>query len=205
MLARLDSLLSGASKRVKDEFKLDREGLWSLTCLDIGRKLANDLLELGADANSTVTDLMAGVGGLTIPFAERFSKVVAFERSTLRARMLEENMRLMGLDNVKTVADYYQCHSDQISGIVIFDPPWGKFYKSKKVITLHIGRPDGSKVSLEEAICASGAKYVVVKLPTNYDRHYFVKHTKQHYLILQWAEYEAPNSMIVLIMQREEW
>lgn len=205
--SRMYKLLGGAPFAIKDKFKWDDEALWSFTHHNISDKLCKYLLTLdGISTQSIITDAMSSVGGNTIPFAKFFKFVNAVEVNSVRKSMLDYNLRLYGLTNVKTYNNYYQSVSNKLEqDIVFFDPPWGIDYKKYAQGSMRICIKDasGSTISVENLVCkmVGKAKYCVVKLPKNYDFEYFANEIKHCGSIINTLSFRRPNSFVTKIIK----
>lgn len=176
---RLKRFAYNTSAQTKNKIRWDDEGLWSLTHKDVSILTAKRLLTLeGISKKSIITDAMAGIGGITIPFAKVFANVNAIELAQDRKEMLEYNIKLYNINNVTTYSGYCQdILKDLQQDVVIFDPPWGIDYKKYESgeMRINIKNPNGI-FSLEDLVnyaCKLNIKYVVVKFPVNYDFEYF--------------------------------
>jgi len=124
--------------------------------------------------NVIITDATAGIGGNTISFSKKFSKINSIEIDKNRYSYLRNNIDFFCLKNVNLInCDYTKIMENIIQDVVFIDPPWGgRNYKKKKNLTLHL-----SDISLE-IICQRLKKFtkmVVLKLPLNYDIEGLVK------------------------------
>ena len=145
----------------------DDEGMWSITLPEdadtISTMIKNDL-----GNNISIFDGTAGLGGNVLSFAQFFKKVIGIEQCEQRFKLLEKNISVYGYNNITlyngNCIDYIQsCECDAY----FFDPPWGgPEYKKGKEITFKLGDYNLNNIV---TILKERNKYVVFKLPTNYD------------------------------------
>ncbi len=183
----------------------NEEGLWSFTSQDIALEIARKILTLpGVTPNSTITDLMAGIGGNVIQFAQEFRHVNAIEIDPKRAKILRNNVDVFGFANVNVYSGGFQDHIGQLTqDIVYFDPPWGLNYKLHSRLRIMINGPNDSQSSLEQAVCdmRDRALYAVVKIPVNYDMDYFAQNTASVCCVVSSKNFTRPNSMRIIILR----
>lgn len=184
--------------------RYDKVGEYSFTSLQDGALICKKLLNLkGITPDSIVTDAMAGIGGNCVEFARHFKHVNAIELNRTRESMLSYNMGVFDLPNVDTFCDYYQNLMYKLEqDIIFFDPPWGgESYIKKDKIRLQVDDKCG-KIALEDLIVKSASlcKYVVVKLPINYDIAHFdeIARTVGH---ISTQQYRKPGKMIIKIIK----
>jgi hypothetical protein len=156
-----------------DNLQIDTIGKYSITVPKIADLITDIIFNLVKTKEITITDCTAGVGGNVLSFAKKFNHVNAIEISKERFDMLENNINIYKLQNIMT----FNINALDIiftlkQDIVFIDPPWGgREYKEKQNIRLflgHIGMEQLSNMFLNNKIC----KYVILKLPTNYDLNY---------------------------------
>lgn len=118
--------------------------------------------------NMTITDATAGIGGNTFSFAMLFKNVISVEKDTKTFAMLENNVKMCNLNNVKLIqSDYTDIMDSLIQNIVFIDPPWGgRNYKTRDNIMLRL-----STIKLESICRKLLLRHIVVvlKLPLNYN------------------------------------
>lgn len=170
--AKRGFLFKSIDWEVRQRIQLDEEALYSVTNCRDAERMSRILVELagGSGANLTVTDGTACVGGNVISFSRHFSSVNAVEIDETRFRMLEKNLKTLGVDNVRCVrGDYGSLWQDMEQDIVFVDPPWGgPDMMSQDKVTFPLG--GRSLPSLAEALSESGrAGIVALKLSPNYD------------------------------------
>jgi hypothetical protein len=158
-------------------------------------------------ATQTIVDYTAGVGGNVLSFAKYFGKVVAIEIDELRASHLKNNADVYGYENVEIICGSSTNYVPKPTDSVIFiDPPWGGIhYKEHKNLTLFLGERSNPSsvgersnpslvgeqsnpslvgdVAIEQLVTTlfarfSHIRFVVLKLPKNYDTEYFNNNVK---------------------------
>lgn len=207
---RLRKLLGEDDMVIVKHFHWDDEALWSFTDFQIGKYICLHLLSLdGITHRSTILDAFASIGGSAIPFGHCFAKVHAVEANDERKKMLDANLRLFALDNVKTYSNYFQNVVGSLRcNVVFFDPPWGLDYRKFVAGTLRITVPGSTdSTDLEDIISLTrkmtpGVKYCIVKLPFNYDMEYFAQRLKvDNSEIIHVKNYERPNTCRVVFIR----
>lgn len=197
---RIHKLLYDTPESLKAKFRWDDEALWSLTHLQIGKEICDQLLKFdGITRNSSMVDAFASVGGNTIQFARAFKHVYAAELNADRFTMLKYNLALYSLDNITAYFGYYQNMEIGKCDVTFFDPPWGLNYKDFVHGTMHIrvDEPTGESSSIESLVRRSKTKYNVIKLPQNYDFGYFEKSIIPARIIKK-TSYGRPNSFVCI-------
>jgi 16S rRNA G966 N2-methylase RsmD len=157
-----------------------------------------------------IMDYTAGVGGNVLSFSKYFNKVYAIELDKKRYEYLTNNVNIYECKNVLCINDSSITFNDkflvEINPNVIFvDPPWGgNGYKENESLRLKIG-----EIPIEELVIDIFAKlyneiikndnltyevnnkkiykqnifhnkFVVLKLPKNYDIEYFYETIKKN-------------------------
>ncbi len=203
-VARLHRLTGGDSKTLR--IKWDDEALWCFTGFHITRTICEILLKLpDITRRSVIVDAFAGVGGASIIFGAEFSNVISIELNETRKKMLDYNLKLFKRYIVTTHRDYYQRVLDT-ADVVFFDPPWGLDYRlsAEGRHRIMIKNPRDILVSIEESIIDMkySVKYLVAKLPVNYDLGYFMEvMNKNDCKIIVNRSYGRPNSMKLLVIK----
>jgi len=161
------------------KLKYDLEGLWSIThplpANLISQLIKNYLQEKKIIINDLIiTDTTAGLGGNTISFSKYFKLVNSIEIDKKRFKLLENNINIFELNNIKLFNINFLIKIKQLKQDVIFmDPPWGgPNYKTKKKVNISI-----NNINLDEIIknIAKQAKLIALKLPINFDLEEFKK------------------------------
>ncbi len=200
---RMNKLLGDVPSHIKRQFRRDDEALWSFTHVDLADELCEVLLRLpGITCESVITDATASVGGNTIPFAKHFAHVNAVEKCCSRSVMLRHNCALFQLTNVAICNDEYQNLCQTLyQDVVYIDPPWGIDYKKYEYGTLRLVLPGTELIAIEDLISSISAKFVVVKLPINYDFVWLFSNVNR---IKVWTKtYDRPNSHTIIIFDTQ--
>ena len=175
-------LLKGLPVKYIKQFQFDVEALYSVTKYVYANRISKLLLKLkGIDHTSSILECMSCVGGNSISFLQYFDKCVFVEKDSNKVDMLTNNINSLSTYISKKIGNFSIVNGDidtlitgkknnilnQSFDIVFIDPPWGgKHYKYDKNIKIKIdNRP------LFEFIHSfkDMARYVVLKLPFNYD------------------------------------
>ena len=190
--AKLKLLFSLESDETRRSILFDDVSLYSVTDQHTARRISAFCLSLpGISSLSAVTDGTACIGGNTVAFAREFNSIQSVEIDINRCRMLRSNLRLLlsarQLNRVRVCcADYTEVFSTFTQDIVFLDPPWGgKCYKHKKKVQLRLGH-----MQLTE-LCGNllpHCRYVVVKVPTNFDVDNIARTLKRSVRVVKIAE-----------------
>jgi hypothetical protein len=177
---------------------------------------------------AAIIDATSGCGGNVMAYAEKFLWVHAAELDPTRHKMLVANLNTMGFDvcekadhseNVCSHHDNFPIHTycdygqnvigktvdnhTPIIDIISFDPPWGPTYKKHPVGTLRLSMSgeDGIE-AVESAVnfALDFARYVVIKLPFNYDFEYFSREVRGN--TVHTLRYYKPNTCVILIIEK---
>ncbi len=160
---------------------------------------------------TSIIDYTAGVGGNVLSFSKYFKKVFGIELSKIRSEYLENNVQVYGFKNIQVFnessLDFNENKLSEINPSVVFvDPPWGGVdYKNSDSLLLKLG-----DMSIEELIISITSKFsvlyknkfshiedietrkkyeysnynnkfIVLKLPKNYDIEYFYNYIKNNF------------------------
>jgi 16S rRNA G966 N2-methylase RsmD len=180
-----------------------------------------------------IIDYTAGVGGNVLSFSKYFNKVYAIEINKPRYEYLTNNIDIYECKNILCINDssitFHNKFLVEINPNVIFiDPPWGgNSYKDSQMLRLSLGDIPIEELVLDifnklyEGIIKNDTmvyeinnkkiykqnifhnKFVVLKLPKNYDIEYFYEtiknfkipnHTINSYLYIL-------NKMIIIVCE----
>ena len=132
--------LQSKTTKINGRMEVDETGLFSVASSKWGNAFASIMSShcrkvLDKEPNESIAiDLTASVGGVTLPLAKIFWKVIAVEIDEHRAILCRKNMQNFGvMDRVKIVNDdsveiIPKIARDFVIGqskVVIIDPPWG--------------------------------------------------------------------------------
>jgi len=188
-------------KLINDEdyniLQIDYIGKYSITIPKIAEIITDIIYKLINTTDIIITDCTSGVGGNIFSFSNKFKFVNAIEIDNNRYNMLENNIKVYGLTNVQTfnincLDIIFSLQQD----IVFIDPPWGgKEYKLESNIKLNLGNIPIeclTNMLLNNKVC----KYVVLKLPINYDINYIKNNINEDKKII----IHKLNKMLVIII-----
>ena len=174
----------------------------------------------------TIIDYTAGVGGNVLSFSKFFYTVYAIEISKLRAEYLENNVNIYGFKNIIIINDSAITFNEEkmidINPNVIFiDPPWGGIcYKNNESLLLSLG-----SLTIEELVMDiikkfsnlylnkknSGEEYdnynnkfIVLKLPKNYDIEFFYNFISKNCIFVNYkikTYLYILNKMIIIVCE----
>jgi predicted RNA methylase len=206
-------MLTGIPHYLKSQVQYDAEASWSFTDLTIGREIAAKLLTLpGITPDSIITDATASIGGNVIAYAEKFKHVNAIELDNGRAAMLKHNIKVLTKYLKLGHVDIHTGYGQDImltlnSDIISFDPPWGVDYKKHPTGTLRLTLGANTNnnellIPFEEIVNTTLviAKYVVIKLPINYDFEHLESVINGKVIYKAW--YSRPNTSSIQIIER---
>jgi 16S rRNA G966 N2-methylase RsmD len=187
---------------VREAIQMDEVSFFSVTDQTTAEKMAHILLQLDfISSASVITEGTACVGGNVIEFSKHFAKVHAVEKDVARFKMLENNVQVIGAQNVQCHnTDYTAMKHDLTQDIVFLDPPWGGVdYKQQDCVDLFM-----SGVPLAD-ICnniSDHARYIVLKVPQNFNLGAFksaisarqVEEHRMHKMLMLVLHYNKPSS-----------
>jgi DNA-directed RNA polymerase II subunit RPB2 len=181
-------LFKGLPMKFIKKIQLDLEALYSITKYSYANKISKFIMKLpGIDHTSTILECMSCVGGNSISFLEYFSNSIFVEKDPDKTSMLINNVQNYKEYSKKQLGDYSIINNDILKviqnkehefirngcDVVFVDPPWGGTnYKHSKKLKIKIGQ-----YSLAEfvALFRNITRYVVFKLPFNYDMKHLHK------------------------------
>ena len=153
-----------------DKILIDAIGKYSISLPDKAQIITNLIEKHINTTNITITDAMACIGGDTLSFSQRFTKVNAIEFDKVRFDYLKHNMELFNCKNIDYYnEDYLKVMMKLKQDVIYIDPPWGgPEYKVKKSIKIKIGETKLEEIC-DQIIDKKLCKLLVLKLPYNYD------------------------------------
>ena len=186
----------------------------------ISKIICYHLLEFNLNPQKIIiADYTAGVGGNILSFSKFFQHVHAVELSQQRAEYLQNNVNIYGYKNItvynKCGLDFNDNQMITINPNVIFiDPPWGGIdYKNSDKLLLKLGNMDIEELLIDifnkfsihydqivknnqkEMHNIFNTKFVVLKLPKNYDIEFLYKFIKKHNL---YTNYQIKSYLYIL-------
>ena len=191
------------------KIKIDDESFCFITIREIAdmtsKIICYHLLQYNLNPQKIkIADYTSGVGGNVLSFSKYFKYIYAVEICSTRAEFLENNINIYGLKNInvinKCAIEFNSNDLININPSVIFmDPPWGgSNYKSNENLLLKLG-----SVGIEELIIDItqkfsnyyleiiktnpkektnnyNNKFIILKLPKNYDIEYLYNYLKNN-------------------------
>lgn len=201
---RLRSLFGGHPASIHVQYT--EESLTRVTSATIGEKIARTATRLpGVSRDSKVVDAFAGIGGNAIRFAYYFNTVHATEVDPQLRGMLRSNIEAFDMLNKVFVHDgYYQdLPVAQTTPTILFlDPNWsddmGNNYRDDHRVRISVPAPGDMMTPIEDVIANARARYVIVKLPVNYDLAHMERIIGSRCHIFHMVVENPPNSMRVI-------
>lgn len=204
-IARIFPLLKNFNNFSK--IKIDEDSFCYITIREIAdiisKIICYHLLEHNLNPlKCIITDYTSGVGGNVLSFSKFFKFVIAIELDKLRSEYLKNNIEVYGYKNIKVIngcaIEFNNNELVEINPNIVFvDPPWGgSKYKNSETLTLSLG-----DINLEELVINIvnkfslhynqivesnpkekynnyNNKFIILKLPKNYDVEYFYNYIK---------------------------
>lgn len=191
------------------KIKIDEESFCYITIREIAdmtsKIICYHLLQYNLNPQKIkIVDYTSGVGGNVLSFSKYFKNVYAVEICSKRADFLQNNINIYGFKNIEVINKCaIEFNADELIKInptvVFMDPPWGgSNYKSNENLLLKLG-----SMGIEELIINISEqfsnhynkliesnpkektnnynnKFIVLKLPKNYDVEYLYNHIKNN-------------------------
>jgi len=182
MTDKKDFLFRFVPSEIRKQLKLDTEALFSTTDQLTADKITKDILKF-IPATSRITDATACVGGSAFSFLQNFSHVIAIEYDKIRFTYLKDNIDILSKTIQPSTENTIECRNGnaltecikQYQDAIFIDPPWGgPEYKTQQTVELYL-----SHLPLSE-VCRQFypyTKYIILKVPTNFDEQTFIEHT----------------------------
>lgn len=206
-VARIFPLLKNFNNFSK--IKIDDDSFSYITIREIAdiisKIICYHLLEYNLNPQkSIIVDYTSGVGGNVLSFCKFFKTVFAIEIDKIRAEYLENNINVYGYKNINVInncaIEFTNNKLFEINPNVVFiDPPWGgSTYKNNESLTLSLGNVDLEELLIDivnkfsthynqivlsnpkEKYNNYNNKFIVLKLPKNYDIEYFYNYIKNN-------------------------
>lgn len=204
-IARIFPVLKNFSNYSK--IKIDDESFSFITIREIAditsKIICYHLLEYNLNPQKIkIVDYTSGVGGNVLSFSKYFKYVYAVEISKQRAEYLENNIGVYGFKNIQVInmcaIEFNSTKLIEINPSVIFmDPPWGgSNYKSNDNLLLSLGSVPVEELVInitsqfdllykqiieknpDEKVNNSNNKFIILKLPKNYDIEHLYKYIR---------------------------
>ena len=167
--------------------KYDLEGIWSIT-LPLDAELITNIIKKNTINCKTIFDGTGGLGGNVISFSKNFNSVITYEINKERFKLLEHNLNVFGIKNVKLIQEDCLNNLESDVDAYFFDPPWGgPEYKFNNKTTIKLG--EYNLIQIIEKIRKLNNAPIFIKLPGNYDMeefnqfNYNIDKIKKYFLI----------------------
>lgn len=155
---------------------ITKEGIYSSSKNTGSKFLVNLLKKYFKRTNITITDCTSNIGSDSIALGLNFSNVNAIELNSINYQVLENNINIYKLDNVKTYHGDSTIILNQLNQDVIYvDAPWGgPDYKKHTNLSLYLGTQELSDLYNN---FKSKTKLFLFKVPINYDFNNLIRKT----------------------------
>ncbi len=215
------------------KIKIDNDSFSYITIREIAEIISKiicyHLLEYNLNPQkSIIVDYTAGVGGNVLSFGKFFKYIYAIELDEIRAKYLENNINVYGYKNINVIN---KCalefnDNDLITlnpNIIFVDPPWGGTnYKNNENLMLSLGTKRLEELVIDivkkyseyyteivnknpkEKNNNYNNKFIILKLPKNYNIEYFYYYIKSnnHFLNYNICLYlYILNKMIIVVCE----
>jgi 16S rRNA G966 N2-methylase RsmD len=161
-----------------------------------------------------ILDYTAGCGGNILSFCNSLKKVVGIEINEHRCEFLKNNLKLYQINNAQIINTDAKIYNDtkmmELNPDVIFiDPPWGNNWNKKNInhrvsfSSYDIFENFVIDIFLKFEIEYRFNKYVVLKLPKNYDIEFLYSTITKYnykYSIINIYLY-IMNKMLILVLE----
>lgn len=199
-----------AENNLYHKLKIDHESIMYITIPQHADTITNIIIGYVnkhgmKPSDIIITDATAGVGGDTISFAKKFKEVIAIENDKTRYNYLSNNICAYKLENVILFCEDLLKVVPLIDqhDIIFIDPPWGgKEYKKVDLLKLHIGSEeieDCCNNFFDKIKIKCIPKFIVLKLPSNYDVEYLKSKLQDNAII---DIYDLHKMIIVVLTKK---
>lgn len=157
----------------KSKLQMTVEGEYSITPKYMASQIYTIIKQyLKNTKDLIITDANGGIGGDTINFALKFKLVNSVEASPSHCRVLQHNVNVYHLKNVKVYCqNYVEIMKSLKQDVIFMDPPWGGIhYKDVPNLSLYL---DGYLIEELVNLLSSRAKLFVIKVPKNFNFVHF--------------------------------
>lgn len=189
------------------KIKIDDDSFCYITIREIAdiitKIICYHLLEYNLNPQKTIiADYTSGVGGNVLSFCKFFKYIYAIELDNIRADYLKNNIGVYGYKNIQVINGCaIEFNNSQLieknPNVIFIDPPWGgSGYKNSSNLTLSLG-----SINLEDLVINIAEKFsnhmakivetnhkekynnynnkfIILKLPKNYDVENFYNYVK---------------------------
>lgn len=174
---KMEFLFKKVSLPIRLLLQYDEEALYSTTDQVTCEKMARIIDKYVTD-KQTLVDATACIGGSAFSLSAVFQKVIAIEKDPSRYNYLTQNLEVLGVsDKVTAVCADCVDYVTQLHPVdaIFIDPPWGgPQYKQQDKIDLYLSDTPLHTVCQQ---MAKHTKYIVLKVPTNFDEDTFLENT----------------------------
>jgi 16S rRNA G966 N2-methylase RsmD len=172
----INFLFRYVAPEIRDQLRMDDEAVYSVTDQVTADKISADLLQIVGCRNVTLCDATACVGGNAFSFARSFDHVVALEIDPVRHEYLQNNMQVLGLQNVACWWEDAIEHCKKYKYPLIFvDPPWGgPNYKQHARLDLYLG---SQRIQDAFRMWQGNVEWIALKAPSNFNIEGFMSDT----------------------------
>jgi 16S rRNA G966 N2-methylase RsmD len=151
----------------------------------------------------SIVDCTSGVGGDTITFCTKFGKIYGIEINEKRYNYLENNLIQYQFSNVYiTNNDFLEVVPTlENIDIIFMDLPWGgRNYKNQTNLRISIGNKSMEDIVLnffDISLMKSNIKFIVLKIPKNYDIKYLYNYLKNNCIVTLYDILKKINIIII--------
>ena len=171
---KFEYYFSSFPQALKEKLIMDEAMTFSVTEANMANLISQKILELPEiTRDSSIIDATAGAGGNSMSFMAHFNSVDSIELNSNRCGMLKHNLDAFKETFGQKVTSSYNVHCGSYNAflkpadVIFFDPPWGGIdYLKKDRVQLQLG---GIFMYSVANSVKSFTKYVVMKLPLNYN------------------------------------
>lgn len=214
LLWKRNYLFKGLNADQVEQLRMDEVSAFSITETRSAAKMT-DLIWHGLQratrgkksiGDTCILDGMSCVGGNTISFATRFSRVLSNELDTTRFDMLKHNTRtVMKMENVeflnRSVLEVGFERDDY--DVIFLDPEWGgPDYKDSTNMVLPISGESMEDFCLNVLNRMPRVTVVALKLPLNYDNGFIETFSKNNYLTYEFYTEGLKKMSLTLLTKR---
>lgn len=159
-----------------NKIKITTQGEYSMSSNEASDKLIHLIKKYFRTNKLTITDATGNNGADTISLGLNFDNVNSIEIDQLNFSVLQNNINVYNLKNVKLYfGDSTELLSKLKQDVVYIDAPWrGKNYKDKQSIKLFMSNLEISDIYNK---FKKNANLFIFKVPKNYDFSYFISNT----------------------------
>jgi 16S rRNA G966 N2-methylase RsmD len=162
-----------------ENIQITTQGEYSISHLSASNLLVDLIKQYNSDMDPlqmTITDGTGNNGADTITLGMNFGNVNSIELDSLNYSVLNNNVQVYGLNNVRTIyGDTLNVLKNSKQDIIYIDAPWGgRDYKKYRNLSLYLGTMEISEIFNK---FHKNAKWIIFKVPKNYDFTRFMQTT----------------------------